>query len=61
MIESEVTKIVKWLYKYGYFKDQKKAETIISKLEYIDEEVNRLEIDNFNYIGILDIIRKAGG
>jgi len=56
---SQVTHVVKWLFKYGFFKDNKEAEEIIKRLEYADDEVLRLGLKGFGYMGYLDIIRKS--
>jgi len=56
---SQVTYVVKWLFKWGFFKNDNEANEIISRLEFADRLVSTYGLKRFGYMGYLDEIRRS--
>jgi len=56
---SQVTYVVKYLFKWGFFKDDDEANEIISRLEFADRLVSTYDLKRFGYMGYLDEIRRS--
>lgn len=56
---SQVTYVIKWLFKWGYFANERDAKEIIRRLEFADELVTKCNLKRFGYMGYLDKLRRS--
>ena len=56
---SEVTYVVRWLYKWRYFKDDNEIKEVIRRLEFADDKVIECDLKNFEYMQFLEHCRNS--